>query len=336
MADGKGPRILVRASERGDAGGSQHPWNPGSEIHGWMLGQAAGLTRLGVSLAWLPPGKESYAYHLHHREEEWMYLLEGEGVVDVDDREVAVGPGDFLGFPPGVAHLVRNTGAGDLRFLQGGEVISDVEVADFPRLKRRMVRVGRKISIFPYEAEVPFFAGAPTPLELPAALFGGPAPEKAEPPRVVVKAAERGDARRFQHPQNPRSEVFLSGLSRPAGLKRLAVVHTRLPARRDAYVMHAHARDEEWMYVLSGRGLARHAGIEVEIGPGDFLGFPAGVAHDTRALDEELTYVSGGDAWAKGTVDVVDFPTLGLRRVFLGTKDSTTFPMSQALEKIGH
>ena len=76
--------------------------------------------------------------------------------------------------------------------------------------------------------------------------------------------------------------------------------------------------------------------IEVEIGPGDFLGFPAGVAHDTRALDEELTYVSGGDAWAKGTVDVVDFPTLGLRRVFLGTKDSTTFPMSQALEKIGH
>jgi hypothetical protein len=32
----------------------------------------------------------------------------------------------------------------------------------------------------------------------------------------------------------------------------------------------------------------------------------------------------------------VDFPTLGLRRVFLGTRDSTTFPLSQALEKIGH
>jgi len=333
MAEPTTPRILVRAAERGEPGGAQHPWNPRSEIHGWMLGQPAGLTRLGVNLAWLPPGKESYAYHLHHREEEWMYVLEGEGTVEVDDREVAVGEGDFLGFPPGVAHLVRNTGAAELRFLQGGEVIRDVDIADFPRLKRRMVRTGRRLAIYPYEAEVPFIPGAP-PVELPEGFFGPEA--KAERPRVVVKAAERGDPRRFQHPQNPRSEVFLSPLSRPAGLSRLAVVHTRVPPRRDAYVMHAHARDEEWMFVLAGHGLARHAGVEVEIGPGDFLGFPAGVAHDTRALDEELVYVSGGDAWAKGTVDVVDFPTLGLRRVFLGTRDSTTFSLDQALERIGH
>jgi len=333
MAEPTTPRILVRAAERGEPEASQHPWNPNSDIHGWMLGLPAGLSRLGVSRAWLPPGKESFAYHLHHREEEWMYVLEGEGTVDVDDREVAVGPGDFLGFPPGVAHLVRNTSQGELHFLQGGEMIRDVEVADFPRLKRRMVRVGRRIAIYPFDAEVPFVPGAP-PFELPEGIFG-PDP-KAGPPRVVVKAAERGEPRRFQHPQNPRSEVFLSSLSRPAGLSRLAVVHTRLPARRDAYVMHAHARDEEWMYVLSGHGLARHAGVEVEIGPGDFLGFPAGVAHDTRALDEELVYVSGGDAWAKGTVDVVDFPTLGLRRVFLGTRDSTTFSLDQALERLGH
>ena len=333
MSEPSAPRILVRAAQRGPAEQQHHPWNPASEIHGWMLANPAGLVRLGVSLVWLPPGKESFAYHLHHREEEWMYVLEGEGTVDVDDREVPVGAGDFLGFPPGVAHLVRNTGARDLHFLQGGEMIRDVEVADFPRLRRRMVRMGNRMAIYPFDAEVPFFPGGSS--EIPAELLGG-APEPREAPRVVVKAGERGEAKRFQHPQNPRSEVFLSPLSRPAGLRRVAIVHTRLPPRRDAYVMHAHARDEEWMYVLSGHGLARHAGVEVEIGPGDFLGFPAGVAHDTRALDEELVYLSGGDAWAKGTVDVVDFPTLGLRRVFLGTRDTTTFPLDQALEKIGH
>jgi len=324
------PRVLVRKAERGPADAGNHPYNPASQVHGWTLSRAAGLGRIAVNLAWVPPGKESAIFHRHHREEEWLYVLEGRGTAEIDDRAVEVGPGDFLGFPAGVAHHLRNTGGTDLHFLEGGELIQDVEVADFPRLGRRMVRYGSHVSVYPTEAEIPFLPGTS---ELPGQYFGSATPR--EPPRVLVRAGERGEAKRFQHPQNSHSEVLLTGLSRPAGLTRLAVVLARVPPGRESFVHHKHLRDEEWMYVLSGRGVAELDDLEREIGPGDFLGFPAGgPAHDTRALPgEDLVYVSGGDAWSRTSIDIVDFPRLGLGRTFVGTRSAMTFPFDAALEK---
>lgn len=323
------PRVLVRSSERGPAHVSSHPYNPASEIHGWLVSREAGLGRIAVNLAWLPPGKESAVYHLHYREEEWLYVLEGQGVVEVDGAALEVHPGDFLGFPPGVAHHLRNSGSTDLMFLEGGEVIADVEVADFPRLARRLVRFGRQVAVYPLGAEVPFVPGAS---ELTAEL-GGKSPTKAS--RVLVPASERGEPLIFRHPENPRAEISLSALSRPTGLKRVAVVHARVPAGREAFVYHLHQHDEEWMYVLSGRGVAEVGETEYELGPGDFLGFPpGGPAHNTRALSEEdLVYVQGGDAWSRSTIELVDFPRLGLRRTMVGTKAAMTFPFDAALEK---
>ncbi|MGC3996483.1 MAG: P-II family nitrogen regulator [Anaeromyxobacter sp.] len=297
------PRILVRSAERGTPDAFSHPYNPSSEIHGWTLAAAAGLTRIGVSLAWLPPGKESFAFHRHHREEEWMFVLSGSGTVDVDDASLPVGPGDFLGFPPGVAHLVRNTGTEDLHFLQGGESFGDVEVADFPRLRRRMVRTGHQLTVYPLDAEVPFL---PPGVSLPP-----PPPRPA--PRVLVRAADRGEPRAFHHPENPAGEVHLTPLSRPAGLSRVAVVLTRVPAGRDAYAFHVHQHDEEWLYVLSGRGEALVGDAVHAIGPGDFLGFPPrGPGHDTRALPgEDLVYLCGGDAWSRSTIENRGLPAPG-------------------------
>lgn len=322
------PQVLVRASERGPALVSSHPYNPASEIHGYLLSRIAGLGRIAVNLAWLPPGKESAVYHLHHREEEWMFALSGTGVAEVDGAELEVRAGDFLGFPPGVAHHLRSSGSTDLVFLEGGEVITDVEVADFPRLARRLVRTGTRAAVYPHSAEMPFLSGHG---ELPEAL-GRAAPDK--PARVLVRAGEGGEPRVFRHPENPRAEIHLTPLSRPCGLKRVAVVHSQVPAGREAFVYHLHHHDEEWMYVLSGRaevevGEARH-----EVGPGDFLGFPAGgPAHNTRALDgAPLVYVQGGDAWSRATIEIIDFPRLGLRRTMVGTRSAMTFPFSAALE----
>ncbi len=324
------PRILVRAAERGPDAAHGHPYNPKAEVHGWMLSRMAGLRRIAVNLAWIPPGKESAIYHVHHREEEWLYVLEGRGVAEFGDVEQEVGPGDFLGFPPGTAHHLRNPRGERLLFLEGGEVIPDVEVAEFPRLRRHLVRWGNRFAAYPMEAEVPFL---PAGSELPGELFG--VERRTEAPRVLVPAAERGPAREFHHPQNPRSEVHLAALSRPAGLRRVAVVHSRLPPGKESFAYHVHQRDEEWMFVLSGRGVAEIGEREVEIGPGDFLGFPArGPAHDTRAAPgEEIVYLQGGDAWGRDTIDIVDFPRLGLRRTFVGTRDALPFPLDAALER---
>ena len=99
-----------------------HPLNPRSEIFMSRLSDRTGLTHLGISLARIPPGKESFALHMHTVQEEWMYVLSGRGHVRIDDGELAIGPGDFIGFPAnGPAHLVRNTGEAELVYLQGGD-----------------------------------------------------------------------------------------------------------------------------------------------------------------------------------------------------------------------
>ena len=133
-----------------------HPWNPNSEMRGMMLSRAAGLERAGVNLARIRPGKESFVYHAHELEEEWIYILSGQGTAEIDGQEHAVGPGDFIGFPtPSVAHHLRNTGSEELVYLMGGEH-REVEVATFPRLGKRMVRRGAEIEVYDLDAAKPF------------------------------------------------------------------------------------------------------------------------------------------------------------------------------------
>ncbi len=127
---------------------SSHPWNANSEIHGTHLSRLAGLERTGVSLVRIPPGKESFVYHSHHREEEWIYILSGRGLAQIDQREHEVGPGDFMAFPtPSVAHHLKNAGSDDLVYLMGGEN-RRCEVADFPNLGKRMLRLDDDVTVY--------------------------------------------------------------------------------------------------------------------------------------------------------------------------------------------
>ena len=92
-------RFVARASEiEQEQGHHAHPWNPNSELHGTRLSSLVGLSRLGVTRAVMPPGKEFFVYHSHHREEEWIYVLSGPGVAEIDGEEYEVGAGDFMGF----------------------------------------------------------------------------------------------------------------------------------------------------------------------------------------------------------------------------------------------
>ena len=140
---------LIRAAEAAAKRSSHsHPWNPKSQMTGVQLARLAGLKRTGVSLARIPPGKESFVYHSHEREEEWLYILAGRGTAEIDGADYEVGPGDFMGFAaPSVAHHLRNTGEEELVYLMGGESL-DAEVARFPKLGKTMVRVGDKVEIY--------------------------------------------------------------------------------------------------------------------------------------------------------------------------------------------
>lgn len=66
-----------------------------------FLGQALGLTQFGVNLTRLPPGKESSMRHWHTREDEFVYVLEGEVVLRTDAGEQLLRAGQCVGFPAG-------------------------------------------------------------------------------------------------------------------------------------------------------------------------------------------------------------------------------------------
>lgn len=126
-----------------------------SEITMTMLARAAGLKRVGVNLGRVPPGKEGFVYHRHHGEEEWVYILEGRAVSNIDGAKEEVGPGDFIAYPEGVAHNLENIGQTDLVYLMGGEQVS-VEVADFPEHGKRLIRVGERIEFVDEKNTEPF------------------------------------------------------------------------------------------------------------------------------------------------------------------------------------
>jgi uncharacterized cupin superfamily protein len=146
-----------------------HHWNPKSELIGVQLGKQLGLKRVGVTIARMPPGKESFVPHAHHREEEWLYILMGEGTALIGDEEMPVGAGDFLAFPaPQVTHHLRNTGSEDLVYLMGGEN-AKMDIVDFPTLGKRLVRAGTEVTAYPMEAGDVLNPGKPKKVKKPKA-----------------------------------------------------------------------------------------------------------------------------------------------------------------------
>ena len=76
------------------------------------LGDAFGLTQFGVNLLRLPPGQWSAQRHWHHREDELVYVLEGEVMLVTGAGEQTLRPGMVAGFKAGVAdghHLVNRS-----------------------------------------------------------------------------------------------------------------------------------------------------------------------------------------------------------------------------------
>jgi len=97
------------------------------------LGQAAGSRALGCTFHEVAPGRTAYPRHFHTANEEALYVLEGAGTLLIGDREVEVGPGDFVGLPVGPAHAHRldNRGAQPLRYL-ALSTMHNVEVVGYP------------------------------------------------------------------------------------------------------------------------------------------------------------------------------------------------------------
>ena len=135
-------RYLIRADEIAAMEGlaKTHFMNPNAQRINKSLGDLTGLTGIGVHLIEVAPGHESTEHHVHHQEEECVYILSGEGTACIGDEEHPIGPGDFIGYRAGgLAHSLKNTGSEVLRVLVMGQRL-DHDVGDYTRAGKRLYR----------------------------------------------------------------------------------------------------------------------------------------------------------------------------------------------------
>jgi mannose-6-phosphate isomerase-like protein (cupin superfamily) len=71
--------------------------------------------RYSLAHATVVPGEESLPHRL--ATSEVYYILEGRGVVYINNEEASVGPSQAIYIPPHAEQYIRNTGDADLKFL---------------------------------------------------------------------------------------------------------------------------------------------------------------------------------------------------------------------------
>ena len=97
------------------------------------LGDALGLKNFGVNLTRLPPGCASAQRHWHSKQDEFVFIVEGELVLVTDAGEQVLRAGQVAGFPAGARdghHLINRTKR-DALYLEVGDRTADDE-CDYP------------------------------------------------------------------------------------------------------------------------------------------------------------------------------------------------------------
>ena len=114
------------------------------------------------------------------------------------------------------------------------------------------------------------------------------------------------------HRLNPRAVRHNIALGDLVGMTQMGVHLVRIKQGGETTEYHTHYCDEEFVYILSGRGIAEIGDKEFTVCPGDFMGFTAqSLPHSmSNPFKAELVYLLGGTR--KG-FDVSEYPHVGKR-----------------------
>lgn len=103
---------------------NQQRWN-------WRLGDHAKLTNYGVNLTRIVPSGQSSHRHAHSRQDEFIYVLQGEVELETNAGVEVLRAGMCAGFPAGTdnAHRFVNRSAQDVLLLVIGDRTAGDEVS---------------------------------------------------------------------------------------------------------------------------------------------------------------------------------------------------------------
>jgi uncharacterized cupin superfamily protein len=263
-------------------------WTHGEGVGAMVrtIGVTTGLTQMGVNVREVQPGFLGTNRHWHEVEEEWVYVLSGRGEARIGPLRLPVRAGSFVGLPPGPRpHHFLAQGDAALVMLEGGERRAD-DYGFYPDAKRRF--------------------GAGKLVDWPEPL----PPEEGSAAQVVH--VDDVAQREFRHDLDARAGRLMRRLETGTGLARQAVVWSRVEAGAHTTAFHTHDRTDEWVFILEGRARVRVGDARFDVGPGDFVGHPAGGPAHVMEPVEPLVYLMGGQ---RDPDDVVTYPEAGKRRV---------------------
>jgi uncharacterized cupin superfamily protein len=129
------PRIDPAKAPRRTGTGYPPPYDAPCKLRERLeLGDAAGLTQFGVNLLTLPPGQWSSQRHWHAREDEFVWVVEGEVVLVTGAGEEVLRAGDCAGFKAGVpdGHCLQNRSGRVAVLLEIGTRDPVGDAADYP------------------------------------------------------------------------------------------------------------------------------------------------------------------------------------------------------------
>ncbi len=94
------------------------------------LGDHVGLKNFGVNLTRIVPGGQSSYRHAHSKQDEFVYVLQGEVVMETNAGAQTLSPGMCAGFPAGTgdAHRFVNRSPADVLLLVVGDRTANEEV----------------------------------------------------------------------------------------------------------------------------------------------------------------------------------------------------------------
>jgi uncharacterized cupin superfamily protein len=130
--------------------GSNYPPALAARVQGRekrALGDVFQLTQFGVNLTTLPSGASSALRHWHAREDEFVYVVEGELTLIDDHGEHVLTAGMCAGFKGGVAngHCLVNRSQAPAAYLEIGSRFQEDHV-DYPEEDLMAVKAGGKFS----------------------------------------------------------------------------------------------------------------------------------------------------------------------------------------------
>ena len=86
------------------------------------LGDHFGISKFGVNLTHLSPGSISALFHKHSKQEEFIYILQGNPTLRIGENEFQLSAGQCAGFTPdGEAHQLINNSSHDVVYLEIGD-----------------------------------------------------------------------------------------------------------------------------------------------------------------------------------------------------------------------